>query len=477
MESHFMDEGEWLIDLLLKEGASYAELRFQKSVDFGIMLKNGAPEPPEYGEIYGVAIRVLYQGSLAFSSTNIVTKDSMKESGLRALKTAKAMKPTSKNVQFSSEKANVDDWRVNYKISPTDVDSKVITELLKEVDGVVQGVKGVKFPNRLLAFGGGVEEKVYMNSEGSRLKSKVPRIGGYFILTALNEGKGTLQRIVQLGETGGWDRVDEMGPVRVAKEEAEAMSKILLHGKDLVPGRYDVVVGGEVSGIIAHEACGHPQEADRILGREAAQAGESYLKKDMIGRKIGSPLVFVTDFPAMPNSNGFYIYDDEGVKAIKKELIKGGIINEFLHNRETAHDLGTKSNASMRTSSFSREPIVRMSNTFIEPGDHTFDELLEGVNHGLYIKSFQEWNIDDIRWNNRYVGLEAYAIENGEIKHPVIAPVIEATTGLIFSSIDAIGNELVFKANTCGKGQPEQGVPVWTGGPSMRMKGLSIKNR
>ncbi|MEM4529129.1 MAG: TldD/PmbA family protein, partial [Candidatus Methanomethylicaceae archaeon] len=136
-----------------------------------------------------------------------------------------------------------------------------------------------------------------------------------------------------------------------------------------------------------------------------------------------------------------------------------------------------ESNGSARASSYSREPIIRMSNTFIEPGDYSFEELLEDIKHGIYIKSFMEWNIDDIRWNHRYVGLEAYAIENGELKHPIRDAVIEATTKVIFSSIDAIGNDLKFNAATCGKGQPDQGVPVWTGGPSIRMRNIYIKKR
>jgi TldD protein len=118
-----------------------------------------------------------------------------------------------------------------------------------------------------------------------------------------------------------------------------------------------------------------------------------------------------------------------------------------------------------------------MSNTFAEPGDYTLEELVEDVKAGIYIKTFQEWNIDDLRWNNRYVGLEAYTIEGGEITAPVRSPIMEATTEVIFSSVDAVGGDTIFKSATCGKGQPDQGAPVWTGGPSMRMRGLHIKSR
>lgn len=467
----------WLLGHILRQGAEYAEVRSHRSVGLDVVMKNGLPEPPEYAEAHGVAIRAICDGALGFSSTNLLTREGLAAAAERAVRSAKAVAQSCKRVSLSEERPVKAEWRAEHSRLPTSVEVGEIIELLGGVDREVVGVKGVSFPNRLLVFGGSVEEKEYINSEGTEVRSLVPRVAGYFIITASDGPSGSLQRIVQLGESGGWERVKAMNPEGVAREEAEAMAKVLKEGKAAPPGKYDVVVGGEVTGIISHEACGHPQEADRIMGREAAQAGESYLKPDMIGRKIGSDAVNISDDPTLPASYGFYLYDDEGVPARRKALIRRGKVNEFLHSRETAHDFGVSSNAAMRASSYAREPIVRMSNTFTEPGDFTLEELIEGVSRGIYIKSFQEWNIDDIRWNNRYVGLEAYMIDGGEIGAPVKAPVIEATTEVIFSSVDAVGNDLTFKAATCGKGQPEQGVPVWTGGPSMRLRGIHIKSR
>jgi len=89
-------------------------------------------------------------------------------------------------------------------------------------------------------------------------------------------------------------------------------------------------------------------KADRILGREGAQAGESYITLDKIGTRIGSEHVTIVEDPTLPNSYGFYLYDDEGVQARRRYLIKEGIINELLTNRETAAILGTKSNGAAR---------------------------------------------------------------------------------------------------------------------------------
>jgi TldD protein len=182
----------------------------------------------------------------------------------------------------------------------------------------------------------------------------------------------------------------------------------------------------------------------------------------------------VVEDPTLPKSYGYYLYDEECVRARKRYLIKEGKINEFLQNRETAAASGGTSNAAARAVSYDREPIVRMANTYMEPGDHCFDDLIGEIKHGVYIKSFTEWNIDDRRFNQKYVGHEAYQIENGEIGTPVRNPAIEITTVGFFKAVDAVGKDLKFWSASCGKGDPMQGAPVWTGGPTTRLRNVRL---
>jgi TldD protein len=93
---------------------------------------------------------------------------------------------------------------------------------------------------------------------------------------------------------------------------------------------------------------------------------------------------------------------------------------------------------------------------------------------GVYIKTFMEWNIDDKRFNQRYVGLEAYLIQDGEMGKPVRNPTLELTTPTLYSSVDAVSKNPDFQAATCGKGDPQQGAPVWTGGPEIRVRGMRL---
>jgi len=176
----------------------------------------------------------------------------------------------------------------------------------------------------------------------------------------------------------------------------------------------------------------------------------------------------------VPNSAGYYLYDDEGVKARRKTLMVNGVVAEFLLNRESAYKMGLNSNGSARAMDYESEPIVRMSNTYLMPGDHKEEALIEGVAHGVYVKSFTEWNIDDKRMNQKYVSCEAYLIENGVLGKPVKRAVIESTTPNFWGAVDAVANNVEHFAGTCGKGEPMQGVPVWMGGPSARLRKMRL---
>ena len=167
------------------------------------------------------------------------------------------------------------------------------------------------------------------------------------------------------GSTKGYECLKEWNIHENLAEEVKALTNNLKNGISIKPGTMDLVTAPEVTGIAVHESCGHPLEADRILGREGAQAGESFVKKDMIGEKIGSDAINIYDDPTMEESYGFYLYDDEGVKARKKYLQKKGVITEFLQNRQTAVEFNIKSNGSARASAFDREPLIRMSNTLV----------------------------------------------------------------------------------------------------------------
>jgi TldD protein len=460
----------------LSLGAKYAEARVQRDLGHTYTLKNGKAEPVNLTRKLGVGIRVIVDGALGFASTNSLDRTELRSAAESAVRIAKAAtRLTASPIRLSQEKSWEDDWRAKMKVDFQDIPVEDKFEVLSTIEkSLAPENVHVSLPSRILLLDEDLTEKHYVNSDGAKLHGLVPRLSLLFILTASESGKGTVQRIRHEAQSRGWEAVEDWNPKEIAADEARMLGRLLRESTSTPRGEVDMVLGSEVTGIICHESCGHPHEADRILGREAAQAGESYLKPDMIGRRIGTENVTIVDDPTLPNSYGFYLYDDEGIKAAPRTLIKQGVIAGFLQNRETAFELGVASNGAARAVGYDREPIIRMANTYMKPGDYSREELIEGVKNGVYMKSFMEWNIDDRRYNQRYVGLEAYLIEHGKITTPVRNPILEVTTPGLYGSVDAVGKEMEFAGATCGKGDPMQGAPVWTGGPPIRLRQILL---
>ncbi len=466
---------EFAVEKALELGASYAEARFEEKNGTSLAMKNGSPEGLEVLADKGIGVRVLVDGGMGFASTNVLTKESVAEAVKKAVKLAKAAsKVRNEPIRFSDEDFHEVYYEVKMRKDFRDVSPEEKLELLRKIEEEAKAT-GVNVPMRYLGYSDQVWHKIIANSDGAFIESFIPRVSTMYNLVVFENGQMEQAPFVERAFSGGLELIEKDEPWNWAVRDVQALKRLIYEGKKPPEGKVDLVISPEVAGIAVHESVGHPYESDRIFGREAAQAGESFVKPDMLGERIGSEAVTVIEDPTIPNSWGFYLYDDEGVKARPRYLIRDGIITEFLTNREYAYKLGQHSNAAARAINYNREPIVRMANTYLAPGDHSFEELIEDVKLGVYMVSFNEWNIDDRRYQQRYIGREAYLIENGEIKHPVRRPILEITTRALWSSVDAVGKEVEFYPGTCGKGEPGQGVPVWMGGAHARLRDIPLR--
>lgn len=473
MDKDMMDRD--LADSVVKKaqelGATYAEARLEGFDMSAFLMKNDTPEISDFRKSYGIGARFVVNGAMGFMSINDLKKALVMkrvEETIRTIKAASRMLKTP--VKFASEPTAKHEWVVHQKQKLEDVDPKDKMEYLFDVRKAIKEVDGTQ---SFLQLFESMSKKYYTNSEGSMIYSETPRVGLFYLLTVASNGDSE-QRMLEHGASGGWENVKKWNTIYNVGQEVRALKAVIERGKPAPKGDIKLVLSPELVGILVHECCGHPTEADRIMGREAAQAGESFLSKEWLGKKIGNEVVTVAEDPTIPGSYGFYHYDDEGVKARRRFLIKDGKINEFLHNRQTAAMMGIRSNGAARSVFYAREPIVRMANTFMMPGKHSFEDLIGDVKLGVYMKSFTEWNIDDRRWNQRYVGCESYLIEKGEIKGPVRRPVFEITTPGFYERVEACGKDVSYVAGECGKGEPMQGLPVWMGGPHIRLNDVRL---
>ncbi|HII30361.1 TldD/PmbA family protein [Candidatus Woesearchaeota archaeon CG08_land_8_20_14_0_20_47_9] len=452
-------------------GAGYCEVRIESTTSNGFILKNGVPQIAGFDRLSGISVRFVVDNALGFMATNHLDRAKLKSQLGKAVKITCLTASRSEKISLADEKSVHADYSVKEKEPLSGMKPREKLSILLDAEKAVLDTKA-NVPSRYLSLSDFVREKLFMNSEGSVIRSRIPRTSFNYLITVAH-GDKSCQRYQQYGASGGFEALNPDLPA-IMRSEVLAADNNLRSGRLPPEGNVDLICAPNVVGIMVHESVGHPYEADRILGREAAQAGESFVTKEMLNTRIGSEAVNVSDDPTLPSSFGLYLYDDEGVQARKKRLISKGIITEFLHNRETAASLGIKSNAASRAASFEHEPIIRMSNTFMEPGSFSEEELIEGVKLGVYIKNFMEWNIDDRRLNQKYVGSEAYLIKNGRLTTPVFKPMIEIDTPRLYSSIDAVAKNLEFSAGTCGKGEPMQGIPVTMGGPSIRLRNIRL---
>lgn len=465
------------LELALSHGASYAEVRYQEDLSDYLIMRNGRVLSLSTSVVRGVGVRVLVNGALGFAATDRLDRGSIEAVVAEAVGRARAVAPLMKvPIELDESRVGRASYEVVPKVNPENFGVEDRVELGKEIYKTVSGsLREVRLSVLAFSMRTHTQRKLIVNSDGAYVRSSIPRVSVWVNFVEHLPGKGTIQRYIDFGASGGAEWVKEWRVTDEVSQEALNLERVLASGVEPPKDEVDVIVGSEVVGLIVHESAGHPMEADRILGREAAQAGESYVKPEMIGEfVVGNEFATVIEDPTIPGSNGFYLYDDEGVTARARYLYKEGLVHEPLHNRHTAKVFGTTSNGAARAMNYASEPIIRMSNTYLKPGDMTFEELIEDVKLGVYMKSYMEWNIDDIRWNQRYVGLESYLIVDGEIVKPVRNPVLELTTKGFYSRISGAEKELKFYPGTCGKGEPSQGVPVWYGGPDVKLSKLKL---
>jgi TldD protein len=465
----YEDFADFSIRELEKLGSSYSEARLEDVEGSGYIIKNGNVEISGFDKSIGLGLRFIINGTLGFISINDFNKSKMSSLIKKSFNLTKNASKMGEKTSLSEEKIVKANYKVNQKIKLDSINPEEKVKFLLDIDKEIN-----KKYFRYFSLNENITKKYFVNSEGTKIISEIPNINFYYFLTIILKNK-SMQRYLPYGNTGGWEIVKKWNLGYNILNEIKVLEDVIKKGIKPPKGKIDLVVGSEVTGIASHESVGHPYEADRILGREAAQAGESFVTENMINHQIGNNIVNLVDDPTIQGSNGFYLYDDEGVKARRKLLIKDGRINEFLHNRETAVQMNVKSNAASRASNYDKECLVRMSNTFVLPGNYKEEELFDDIKLGIYMKSFMEWNIDDKRFHQKYTGAEAYLIKNGKITKPVINPVLEITTPALWRSIDALGNKVEFVAGNCGKGEPMQGIPVWFGGPHMRLRNIIIR--
>ncbi|MBR1738857.1 MAG: TldD/PmbA family protein [Ruminococcus sp.] len=232
---------------------------------------------------------------------------------------------------------------------------------------------------------------------------------------------------------------------------------------DVVPGDYVCVLSPAVTGMFTHESFGHKSEADFMLNDKTLQ------EEWVMGKKVGNEKVSICDSGDMMH-RGYIAYDDEGTAPKETWLIKNGVLTGRLHDANSAAVLGEELTGNARAQDFSFPPMVRMTNTYMEPGDMTPEEIIAGVEDGIYV---YDVNYGTGQGTFTMQPNCCYRIKDGKLAEPLRVNVVTGSVFKTLFDIDAVGNDLVFcDTSTCGKNG--QSMPVSDAGPTIRVKSLSI---
>jgi TldD protein len=249
------------------------------------------------------------------------------------------------------------------------------------------------------------------------------------------------------------------------------------------PGSYDLIVDPSNLWLTIHESIGHATELDRALGYEANYAGTSFATPDKLNSlRYGSDLMHVTGDREIEHGLSTVGFDDEGVAAQTWDLVKGGTLVGYQLDRRTAALTGSeRSNGCAFADSPLHVPIQRMANVSLQPiaGGPSTEDLIAGVEDGLYVVGDKSWSIDMQRYNFQFTGQRFFRIKSGQLAGQVRDAAYQATTTDFWGSMSAVGGPQTWVlggAFNCGKGQPGQVAAVSHGCPAALFNGVNILN-
>lgn len=450
-------------------GATYVDVRVVDQEYQYIKTKDLTVAGLNLGTSHGIGVRVLSNGGWGFASTQELTTEGVTSAAVRAVEVAKASALClDKPVELAPEPAHKAIWTSPYTIDPFTISIEDKLAVLFNAARIMLKVKGVTLAQGDMTFI--KERKVFVSSEGSHIEQNFVRSSCGIVSNATRDDDRQRRSYPNSfggqHENAGWEMVARWDLSAHAERIAQE-SVALLDAPQCPPQIGTVIIGASQLGLQVHESCGHPSELDRALLHEINFAGASFLTPNLLGNlRYGSEIVnLVADATTTAGLGGFG-FDDEGVQAQCVPLVKDGIFTGYLSSRDTASLIGlTRSGGAMRAESWNRQPIIRMTNISLLPGDAgSLNDLIADTDDGIYMDTNKSWSIDDRRYNFQFSTEAGYLIKNGKIVGLLKNPSYGGITTEFWNSCDAICGEAEYVhwgLPNCGKGQPSQ--VMWTG--------------
>ncbi|MCL5959461.1 MAG: TldD/PmbA family protein [Chloroflexi bacterium] len=410
----------------------------------------------------GGNVRALVKGGWGFSSFNDITKlGEMINLAVEHARSAQGEKS-----ELAQVAPVVDVVPLNAKKDPRQVSLSDKKQLMEEYNEALWGA-GPSIQTTRSSYHDSFSKTYFANSRGSYIEQEKLDITASFLALA-RDGDNVQQGHISTGNSNDFGAVESLHQ-EVEKAAKRAVS--LLSAKPVKGGEYTVILDQRLAGVFAHEAFGHLSEADHVY--------ENPRLKELLvlGRTFGRPFLSIFDGAAIPVSGlrGSYKYDSEGTPGQKTYLIENGVLVGRLHSLETAATMNECATGNARAISYRYAPIVRMTNTAIEPGNTSFQDMISDIKEGVYARgSFGgETGIEMFTFSAE----EAYMIRNGQLAELLRSVLLSGNVFETLQNIEAVGDDIVWQnGGGCGKGG-QSPLPVSMGSPHIRIARCVVGGR
>ena len=439
----------------------YTELRVQENRSNGVALLNGDVVSNGKSAASGVSARIFKDGHWGFASNPNIS-DGAVESVIRS---------STDNVRFLNKRDTsrcgimLPETFINYEkdftTSKQKNSQKYWIDFLKALDDYIV-TKHPKITSRTVVIRALDMEKSLLIATGSTSYSMTPRAHLMISLSADRDG----QPVELMEAHGGLGQLEDNfdNPqfyFSMIDEQVEHLFN-KVDGVYAVAGEKEVILDAELAGILAHEAIGHTTEADLVMGGSVAG--------DYMGQQVASSLVSLIDFANNVNDVicpvPVYV-DDEGTKSEDVTIIENGVLKNFMHNKDSARHFESTPTGNARAFSFSDEPLIRMRNTAIMPGESKLEEMIASVEDGYYLMKPGNGQADSTS-EFMFAVNQGYEIKNGKLGKALMDTTISGVAFDMLKTVDMVSDDMTWvSSGMCGKKQP---MPVGMGGPAIRCK-------
>ncbi|MBD1910311.1 MULTISPECIES: TldD/PmbA family protein [unclassified Leptolyngbya] len=441
-----------------KARVDYLAIRLEESEGTDILLRRGQVETLSEGVSIGGQVRACFRGGWGFASFNQL--DQLTERIEEAIAAARMV---GEEETLLAPIPIIQDSRPLqlFGSDPRKVPLAEKKALCSHYADILRSVNDC-ITTTSVRYGDSTQHIIIATSEGTLIEQSWVDMEMRFAATARNS------ETVQTGrETTGSRRAYE--DLMNLDDLVQSAARRAVNALELPPVKgntYTVVIDPILTGLFVHEAFGHLSESDMIY------ENPDLMEVMTLGRSFGPSELQILDGAAPEGHRGSYAYDDEGVPATTTQLIKDGVLVGRLHSRETAGKLEEPVTGNARCLNYHYSPIVRMTNTWIEPGTTPVEDLFEGIQEGVYAKNWIGGMTNGEMFT--FTAGEAWMIRNGKVAEPVRDVSLSGNVFTTLEDIEAIGNDFFWdESGGCGKGG-QSGLPVGCGGPSLRIRNVVV---